>query len=138
MDIISEARQDRDLSIACDRFGEYFYTYAKQFRYKSFKPVYQKGPTCGLTALGMYLGFDFNGIEKILQQARSSGYTKSGEMFSACSMCTLTESFTDKKVELFNGYLHCEEIVKFLADGGVMLVPYPFFTLPVACSTESS
>lgn len=127
MDFVEEVRDDKDLLLACNRFGDYFFTYTKEFRYTSFTPVYQKGPTCGLTALGMYMGVDFKGIERILEEARGFGFTKSGEMFSARDMCSLTKNSVEKKIELFTGYLHCDQVIEFLKNGGVMLVPYPFF-----------
>lgn len=127
MDFPSEI-SDTDLLQACNRFGDYFFNNSKQYKYTSFKPMYQQGPTCGLTALGMYCGIESsNDVEKIiLEEAKNLGFTIQGEMFSTKHMCELTKKFTDNKVELYDGYLDSQEIKNFLLNGGVLLVPYPF------------
>lgn len=120
--------QDKDLIQACSRYGEYFFNNTKTFKYTPFEPIYQQGPTCGLTALGMYLklGTDEKIKNIILNEAKNMEYSLKGEMFSCRSMYNLTKNFIDKKVELYNGYLSCDTIIKFLLNGGIMLVPYPF------------
>lgn len=118
-----------DLLQACNRFGDYFESNTKKYHYISFSPIYQNGPTCGLTALGMYCRMSPNEVESIIvQEAKNLGFTHKGEMFSTKNMGTLTEKMIEKKVEIFTGYLSCDKIIDFLLEGGIMLVPYPYKT----------
>lgn len=96
--------------------------------YRQFRPLKQKGPTCGLVALSMLLNNDVK-VEDLLKQANDKKYSINGEMFSVDYLLDLldTNKTSDLKTWLHEGCLETVDVIEFLLNGGAMLVPYPFF-----------
>ncbi|CAL2030710.1 unnamed protein product [Caenorhabditis brenneri] len=88
-------------------------------------PQQQKGPTCGMVAVSMCL--EHFGVkvkaEEILEKAKTMGYSKQGEMYSAGYLAALTNEFlpnSSKVREMPNA----KEFFQAICDGKHILVAY--------------
>lgn len=99
-----------------------------KYTYKSLKCIIQDGPQCGLVALAMCLeNVSEETVTLIVESAKIKHYTYNGEMFSVHEMANLAKIFLKNcYINIFNDDLNCEYIKKFLLNGGLLLVPYPF------------
>lgn len=119
---------NEELMQACQRF-QICDELPEQIAYTPFESILQEGPQCGLIALAMYLKLAKQEVHELFKIAQSLNFTFNGEMFSAEDMCTLTKKYTDKKVEVYSGNLSSNQIIEFLLNQGILLVPYPLFNI---------
>lgn len=96
--------------------------------YNPVIPIIQSGPLCGLVAVSMasqLVSKHEVSTEQLLQNAITLGYTKQGEMFSACIISGLIKSLSDIK---FNSEVVCKwdekQMIQYLLQGDLLLVPY--------------
>ncbi|KAG8173606.1 hypothetical protein JTE90_018899, partial [Oedothorax gibbosus] len=102
--------------------------------YKDIEPVIQEGPCCGIVALSMagqfftgknLMGIDALGWPAILDVAKSRGFTKNGEMFSAYSIAKLSECALGHKAFVMSDLLQLKmAILMGICKGCPVLVPY--------------
>ncbi|XP_055948278.1 actin maturation protease-like isoform X1 [Argiope bruennichi] len=95
--------------------------------FKPLVPVIQDGPCCGIVALSMASQFFSKNIDadKILATAKNSKFTNKGEMFSTYNMATLSTTMLDCEACIVsNLFQHKSDILKSLANGWPVLIPY--------------
>lgn len=119
-----------DLSKKLTCFNMTDVLYPKRYKYKQLPSLLQEGPQCGLIALALCCKQPSKDLVKFIHQtAQNKRYTLVGELFSADWMCHLAKELTGeyieaKSIEIYSGSLNSEEIINFLFNGGIMLVPY--------------
>ncbi|KAB0805255.1 hypothetical protein PPYR_02225 [Photinus pyralis] len=94
--------------------------------YTNLEGILQEGPQCGLVALAICMRKPTKDtVEKLLTDARNSGYTYNGELFSAAEFLNLVQKhLPENEVSLYSGFLDSNHVISFLLKGGLMLVPY--------------
>lgn len=103
-----------------------------RYCYKSLNGYLQDGPQCGLVALAICSGKpNQETVHNLYEIAKNRDFTKVGEMFSVQNMTDLAKDFLmgSATAEVYDGDLNDEKIRKFILNGGMLLVPYPF--LPI-------
>ncbi|XP_053613718.1 actin maturation protease [Plodia interpunctella] len=120
---------DHQLWEACAKYRVCLDKEPFRYKYKHFESKIQVGPTCGLVALSMLFNDEIT-PDKLLNIAKTEGYTNNGEMFSCKNMMKLTEKIlylaeiSNVKYNLKNSGLCSKEIIEKLLEGAVLLVPY--------------
>lgn len=123
------AKDDPNLQRAC-YFGRVcLYSSPHEFKYNSqIKGILQVGPTCGLTAISMFMEGNV-AADELLEKSKAKGFTNNGEMFSTYNFYKILSEELQccskrNETKVWTGPLDCDEIRNELKQGSFLFVAY--------------
>ncbi|CAD6199698.1 unnamed protein product [Caenorhabditis auriculariae] len=95
------------------------------FKVSTIVPILQKGPQCGMVALKMALhctGCAVD-VQDIIEEARSKGFSKQGELYSVSHMADLANKFHPGCAKV-SDFPSSREFSEKILSGSLILLPY--------------